>query len=82
MRPSFQIVLALMILAIAGVSFYFGLTGILEGVVEYPSKREAFQVVRASSPKMFWTCVLFWLGGSAGALWLAVVNLREATRRA
>jgi hypothetical protein len=82
MRPSFQVIAALVILFLAGTCCYFGLTGFLDGSVEFPSKRESFQVVRAVAPKTFWACVLFWLIGGAGFFWLALVNIREAARRA
>ena len=82
MRPSFQILTALMILLLAGTCCYFGITGILDGSVEFPRKRESFQVMRAVSPKVFWACVLVWLIGGAGLFWLSLVNFREAVRRA
>jgi hypothetical protein len=82
MRPSFQILAALMVLGLAGVSFWFGATGIFDGAVEFPSKREHFQVLQAVSPKAFWACVAVWLAMGVGFSWLAVSNFREAVRRA
>ncbi len=82
MRPSFQILMAAMILFLAGTCFYFCITGVLDGSVEFPSKGQSIEVLRATSPKAFLACVLFWLVGGAGFLWLALVNFREVARGA
>ena len=82
MRPSFQILAALLILAGAGFGFWTGISGILEGAVTFPSKRETYHVLQEASPKTFWASVLVWLAMGLGFTWLAVVNLREAFRRA
>lgn len=82
MRPSFQIIAALLILVGAGVGFWTGISGILEGSVTFPSKRETYHVLQATSPKTFWASVLVWLAMGVGFTWLAAVNLREAIRRA
>jgi len=82
MRPPFQWLVALIVLLMAGVGFWFGITGIMDGSVEYPSKRESLMVLRAANPKIFWSCVIVWLSIGVGMVWLAITNIRELLSRA
>ncbi len=81
MRPSVQIAVAIVVLLVGGACFYFGISGILDGSVEFPSKTDSREVIRAASPKTFVACVVFWLVAGVGSLLLALKNFREATRR-
>jgi hypothetical protein len=82
MRPSFQWLCVLLVLLTAGVGFWYGISGILEGSVAYPSKRHSFMVSQASSPRVFWSCVAVWLAIGFGMVWLAAANIRELLGRA
>ena len=78
MRPSIQILMSLLILGMAGVAFWFAITGVIDGSVEFPSKHQSFQVLHSSSPKAFWGCVAAWLAIGVGFSGVSLVNLREA----
>jgi hypothetical protein len=70
MRNFFQIAPDLMILGLAGISFWFGITGILDGVVWAPGKGVHVQVLRVTSPQVFWVCVAIWLAIGVCFSWL------------
>jgi hypothetical protein len=82
MRPSFQWICVLGVLLISGFAFWTGITGILDGSVAYPSKRESFLVTQAANPRIFWGCVIVWLAIGVGMVWLAAANIRELLGRA
>jgi len=63
---------------LAGGCFWFAVTGILHGSVEYPDKYHSFEIAQATSPKTYWVCIVFWAAGGIGFLWGAVVKLRAA----
>jgi hypothetical protein len=82
MRPSFQAVAALALLALAGAALWIGVGGIIDGQVTVPTaKRESYEFFRDASPKAFWACAVIWIAAGCGFTWLALINLREASRR-
>jgi hypothetical protein len=79
MRRATQILTVLVILGAAIVGFWFGVSGILDGAVEFPSKGHQL-VLRAASPRLFWGCVAAWFAIAVGFIALAVVNFKALMR--
>ena len=81
MRPSLQAVAAVALLVLAGAAPWFAVGGIIDGNVAFPTaKRESFEIFRDASPKAFRACVVIWIAAACGFTWLALINLREASR--
>lgn len=82
MRPRFQILAAIAFLLLACSCLYFGVSGILDGVVKFPRKRLPFQLIPASSHLSYWASIAFWLAGAVALGWLAAANFLKTFRRA
>ena len=80
MRPLIQILCAIVMIGVSGAGFWFGITGILDGAVEFPTKHDHFKVPRSVMPGTYWACVAFWVGVGFGALWVGLKNLKEDLR--
>ena len=79
-RPSIRIALALSILAIGGIGFWFALDGLMSGIVEYPTKYSQRLISVTESPKAYWVCVLFWIAEGVAFTILSAVLLRDSRR--
>ena len=77
MRRSFQISVVLVILGLAGFSFWNAIAGIVDGSVMTISRHESNQVLLATSPRFFWECIMYWLALGACLSWMAVLCFRE-----
>jgi hypothetical protein len=82
MKPSLKMLRALGIFALGCAALWFGITGIIYGLVEYPGRYHHFEVARTASPTAFWTYVAFWLVAGIGFSWRAVVHLRQVLHTA
>jgi hypothetical protein len=79
-RPSIQILMALIILAIGSCGLWFAFSGIVDGKVYLPSRQRTLQVARETHPHIFWGCIVFWATVGAGITGLGCQNIREACR--
>jgi|GEM_PF-5057655 hypothetical protein len=76
-----RLLIALVVLAFAIVGLGFGVFGILEGAVNFPSRQASGVIVQAESPVMFWASVGVWLVVGLGLFSVAVAILLDAARR-
>jgi hypothetical protein len=51
---------AVTIIALGFVGFYFAIDGVVNGAVEFPSKRRSFSVSAADRPFLYWVCIAAW----------------------
>lgn len=77
-RPSIRIALALCLLAIGGIGYWFAIDGLISGLVEYPTKYMQRLVSITESPKTYWGCVVFWMTTGVALTFLSVLQLRDA----
>lgn len=76
-----RLLIALVVLAFAIVGLGFGVFGILEGAVSFPSRQASGVIVQAESPVMFWASVGVWLVVGLGLFSVAVAILLDVARR-
>ena len=82
MRWQVQILVALTISVFAVASIWFGVTGLLNSAVEFPTRFSHALVLRGGAPTAYWICVALWFAAGVGFGWLALANFREAISRA
>jgi len=63
------------------MSFYLGVTGILDRVVVAPDKLKRVEVLLATSPKLFWLCISFWFAFGTALAWSIIYGNWKAIRR-
>lgn len=78
---AYRVPIAIVVLCLALVGLWFGIAGIMDGSVAFPSKRLRAHVLRADAPVTFWACITMWIALGAGFFALALANLRAALRR-
>jgi hypothetical protein len=78
MRPSIQFLLGISVLALAGIGFWFGVSGLIDGSVEVFSKQSRPQMSQEGDPGWYWVNVGIWLAEGVGMTTLAVINIRES----
>ncbi|MGN6790134.1 MAG: hypothetical protein ACTHJP_11490 [Rhodanobacteraceae bacterium] len=78
---AYRVPVAIVVLCLALVGMWFGIAGIVDGSVAFPSKRLRAHVLRAEAPVTFWACITMWIALGTVFLALAIANLRAALRR-
>lgn len=78
---AYRVPVAIVVLCLALVGMWFGIAGIVDGSVAFPSKRLRAHVLRAEAPVTFWACITMWIALGTVFLALGIANLRAALRR-
>jgi len=66
---------------ISAISFYLGVTGILDRAVLVPNKLKRVEVLLATSPKIYWLCISFWFVFGIALSWSLIYGSWKSTRR-
>ncbi len=77
-RPSIQIAVGLLALALALVGFWSGITGLVDGEVSAVTRFRHFTVNREQSPGWYWFDVSVWFIAGFGGVAVGILNIREA----
>ena len=77
-RPSIKIAMALLILALAGVGFWAGVTGYLDGEVAAGNRFNPYTVKKYEDPTWFWIYIAMWIALGITFLLFGLYTLRQA----
>ncbi len=75
-----QMLTAFVVLAFACAGLWFGLSGVIEGMVDIPSRQASSKILRDESPAAFWISVGIWLAVGLGLLWVAMAIVRNVLK--